>query len=203
MNAFHKVALIAVSCCWVGVTHAEDTDWPYYLGGKERNLYSSLEQINRENVSQLEVAWTFETGDAAEYQANNLIVDGVLYTPTQTRKVIALNAATGEELWRWDPANEHTGPGHPRQRGVVYWANETGGEQRLFTGVNSFLFALDSKTGKTIRDFGENGSINLGSGLNTPGVTYKDVLIVGGVGGKGAPFGLMTSGPASNDGSST
>ena len=186
MTATHKLALITVSCCWLSLAHAEDTDWPVYLGGKGRDLYSSLEQINRENVSQLEVAWTYETGDAAEYQANNLIVDGVLYTPTQTRKVIALDAATGKELWKWDPANEHTGAGRARQRGLVYWANETGGEQRLFTGVKGFLFAINPKTGKTIRSFGEQGSINLGSGLNTPGVTYKDVVIVGGLGGKGA-----------------
>ena len=165
---------------------ATAADWPVYLGGKERNLYSPLEQINRENVSRLAVAWTYETGDSAEYQANNLIIQGVLYTPTQTRKVIALNAATGEELWKWDPANEHTGPGRARQRGLVYWANETGEEQRLFTAVRGFLFALDPKTGETIRSFGENGSISLGSGLNTPGVTYRDMLIVGGVGGKGA-----------------
>ena len=186
MNASHKVALIAVSSCCLSLAHGEDADWPVYLGGKGRDLYSSLEQINRENVSQLEVAWTYETGDAAEYQANNLIVDGVLYTATPTRKVIALNAATGEELWKWDPANEHTGPGRARQRGLVYWENENGGEQRLFTAVKGFLFALDPKTGETIRGFGENGSINLGSGLNTPGVTWQDVLIVGGVGGKGA-----------------
>ena len=185
-NRVCGIALIIVSSCCLGIAHGEDADWPVYLGGKERNLYSQLEQIHRENVSQLEVAWTYETGDAAEYQANNLIVQGVLYTPTQTRKVVALNAATGEELWKWDPANEHTGAGRARQRGLVYWENETGGEQRLFTGVKGFLFALDPKTGKTIRDFGENGSINLGSGLNTPGVTYRDVLIVGGVGGKGA-----------------
>lgn len=170
----------------MGAAHGEDSDWPVYLGGKDRDLYSSLAQINRKNVSQLGVAWTYETGSAAEYQANNLIVDGVLYTPTQTRKVIALNAATGDEIWQWDPANEHTGSGRARQRGLVYWANETGGEQRLFTAVKGFLFAIDPKTGETIREFGENGSINLESGLNTPGVTYQDVLIVGGVGGKGA-----------------
>ena len=186
MNLTHRLVLIAVSCCWLSPAHGEDADWPVYLGGKERNLYSPLEQINRENISKLEVAWTYETGDSAEYQANNLIIQGVLYTPTQTRKVIALNAATGAELWKWDPANEHTGPGRARQRGLVYWANETGGEQRLFTAVKGFLFAVDPKTGETIRSFGENGSINLGSGLNTPGVIYQDILIVGGVGGKGA-----------------
>jgi len=174
------LALIASSA------QAEDTDWPIYLGGKERNLYSSLDQIDRENVDKLKVAWTYDTGEQSEYQANNLIIDGVLFTPTQTRKIVALNAATGEEVWTWDPAEEISGPGKKRQRGLAYWQNEDGGEARLFTGVRGYLFAVDPKTGETIRDFGENGAINLESGLNTPGVVYKDHLILGGLGGKGS-----------------
>jgi quinoprotein glucose dehydrogenase len=209
MQAACRLALLSLVCGWPGVASGQDpgvlphapipstadllgepdgqgVDWPVYLGGKERRLYSALEQIHRKNVSQLEVAWVYETGSAAEYQANNLIVDGVLYTPTATRKVVALDAATGREIWQWDPASEHTGAGSPRQRGLVYWTNEAGGEKRLFTGVNGFLFAIDPMTGQTIREFGEHGSINLGSGLNTPGVTYRDLLIVGGLGGKGS-----------------
>ena len=186
MNSYCKLALTITICTFLGVARGQDVDWPHYLGGKERNLYSPLHQITRANVSKLKVAWTYDTGNRAEYQANNLIVGGVLYTPTATRTVIALDAATGKELWKWDPANEHTGPGGPRQRGLVYWQNETGGEQRLLTAVNGFLFAIDPKTGESIRGFGENGSINLGSGLNTPGVIYKNLLILGGLGGKGA-----------------
>ncbi len=163
-----------------------NADWSVYLGGKERNLYSSLDQIHRGNVDQLKVAWTWDTGEKAEYQANNLIIDGVLFTPTQTRKVVALNAATGEEIWVWDPAREKAGKGRARQRGLVHWQNEKGGEQRLFTAVNGFLYALDPKTGKTLRSFGDNGFIDLGSGLNTPGVVFKDLLIVGGRGGVGS-----------------
>ena len=95
----------------LAVDAKENSDWRVYLGGKERNLYSTLKQINRDNVSKLEVAWTFETGDKAEYQANNLIVDGLLYTPTPTRKVVALDAATGEVRWTWDPAKDGPGKG--------------------------------------------------------------------------------------------
>lgn len=163
-----------------------NADWPVYLGGKERSLYSPLSQINRDNVSQLEIAWTYDTGGQGEYQANNLIVGGVLYTPTPTRKIIALDAATGRELWQWDPEKEHSIKGRGRQRGLVYWQNESGGERRLFTGVGGLLFALDPGTGKTLVEFGENGSIKLDSGLNTPGVIYKDLLILGGVGGVGS-----------------
>ena len=141
-------------------------DWPAYLGDKGRSLYSPLRQINRSNVAQLKVAWTYDTGDKGEYQANNLIVAGVLYTASPTRKVIALDAATGRELWKWDAQSERPGGANARQRGLVYWQNETGGQQRLFTGVGNHLYALDPKTGQTIRSFGENGSIHLGSGLD-------------------------------------
>ena len=182
MKRITNIALIF----WAGVAFGQDVDWPTYLGGKERDLYSEIGQITRENVNDLEVAWIFETGVADTYQANNLIVDGVLFTPTQTRKVVALNAATGDEVWTWDPADEHTGPGRSKQRGLVYWQNEEGGEKRIFTGVQGFLFAIDPATGKTIREFGTNGPIDLESGLNTPGVVYGDLLILGGVGGQGS-----------------
>src|SRR5256885_11303086 len=179
-----------------GAASEANSDWPAYLGDKGRSLYSPLRQINRSNVAQLKVAWTYDTSDKGEYQANNLIIAGVLYTASPTRKVIALDAARGRELWKWDPQSERPGGAAARQRGLVFWQNETGGEQRLFTGAGNFLYAVDPKTGQTIRSFGQNGSIHLGSGLdvegtpgvglNTPGVTYKDLLILGGIGGPGA-----------------
>ena len=173
-----------------------DSDWPVYLGGKERSLYSDLKQINKGNVKELKVAWTYDTGDKGEYQANNLIVGGVLFTPTPTRKVVALDAATGMERWKWDPATSVAGAGRGRQRGLVYWAAPDGSEARLFTAVGNHLLALDPATGKIIETFGEKGAIHLGKGLdregtpnvglNTPGVIYKDLLIIGGFGGPGA-----------------
>src|SRR5207247_5020372 len=125
---------------------------------KGRSLYSPLRQINRSNVAQLKVAWTYDTGDKGEYQANNLIIAGVLYTPSPTRKVIALDAATGRELWKWDSQSERPGGAAARQRGLVFWQNDTGGEQRLFTGVGNYLYALEPKSGQLIRTFGQNGS---------------------------------------------
>ena len=175
---------------------AENPDWSVYLGDKQRSLYSPLAQINRANVDRLAVAWTYDTGEKGEYQANNLIIGGVLYTATPSRRVIALDAATGRERWIWDPAQTPAGAGGRRQRGLVFWQNETGGEQRLFTAVGNFLFALDPATGRPLPDFGTAGAIPLSFasetegthrvGLNTPGVTYRDLLIVGGFGGPGA-----------------
>jgi quinoprotein glucose dehydrogenase len=191
--------LTATSLTLRGAPAAElpaNHDWRAYLGDKGRTLYSPLQQINRSNVAQLKVAWTYDTGDKSEYQANNLIVAGVLYTASPTRKVIALAASTGRELWKWDPQSERSGGAAARQRGLVFWQNDTGGEQRLFTGAGNYLYALDPKSGQVLRSFGQNGSIHLGTGLdvegtpgvglNTPGVTYKDLLIIGGLGGPGA-----------------
>jgi quinoprotein glucose dehydrogenase len=188
--------LFALLVLRLPVIAADSADWPAYLGDKQRSLYSPLTQIDRTNVSQLKVAWTYDTGDKGEYQANNLIIGGVLYTPSPTRKVIALDAASGREIWKWDPAKERSGAGKGRQRGLVFWKNDEGGEQRIFTAVGTYLFALDAKTGDPIRAFGENGSIHLGGGLdtegtpnvglNTPGIVFKDLLIIGGIGGPGA-----------------
>jgi len=171
------------------------TNWTTYLGGTNRTNFSGLTQIDKSNVARLQVAWTYETGDRGEYQSNNLVVDGVVYTASPTRKVIALDAASGKELWRWDPTTVRAGATGNRQRGLVYWANEQGGESRLFTGVGNYLYALDPKSGTLISSFGEKGSLHLGTGteaaggggpvnisLNTPGLVYKDMYIVSGNG---------------------
>src|SRR3990172_4681768 len=138
-------------------------DWSTYLGDAGRTHYSTLTQIDKTNVAKLRVAWTYDTGDRGEYQANNLIVRAVLYTASPTRKVIALDAATGKELWKWDPMSERPGAGGGRQRGLVYWENSTGGEARIFTGAGNCLYALGPKTGAVIRSFTEKGSLHLGT----------------------------------------
>src|SRR5687768_3236745 len=173
-----------------------DQDWPVYLGDKAATHYSTLNQVNKENVSRLRAAWSHDTGDRGEFQSNGLIIGGVLYTASSSRKVIALNAATGKHIWTFDPAEVRPGNQGRRQRGVVYWAS--GSDRRILTGSGTYLYALNADTGKLIRSFGRNGSIHLGEGvetygregshsviINTPGVIYKDLYIVGG----------LTSGP--------
>lgn len=193
VRAFHLLALAVAAG---GIIRAADTDWPTYLGDKHRANYSPLRQIDRGNVAQLKVAWTYDTGEKGEYQCNNLVVGGVLYTATSSRRVIALDAATGRELWKWDPAAARSGTGGRRQRGLVWWQNPSGGERRLFTAAGNFLFALDPQTGRLIESFGDKGVLELAvgterddgfvTGLNTPGVIFKDSLILGGFGGPGA-----------------
>ncbi|MDB6038688.1 MAG: gcd 2 [Verrucomicrobiales bacterium] len=194
------LAILAVNFATIqtngAMATATNADWPTYLGDKERSHYSSLRQINRSNVTQLKVAWTYDTGDKGEYQANNLIINGVLYTASPSRKVIALDAATGREIWKWDPTKEKPGMGGGRQRGLVYWSSAGGEEEALFTAAGNYLIAMHPKKGTVMRTFGDNGFVHLGTGLsdgsvpnvglNTPGVIYKDNLIIGGLGGPGA-----------------
>jgi quinoprotein glucose dehydrogenase len=159
-------------------------DWPAY-GGQDGTHYSTLSQINRDNVKNLVVAWTYDTGERGQFEANPIIVRSVLYTTTPARSVIALDAASGKLLWRF----QSDIPGRVLTRGVSYWTD--GHESRIFAGARYYLYALDAKTGKPISTFGENGRIDLRKGLRepyqqqsvqltTPGTIYKDLIIVGG-----------------------
>src|SRR5678816_41819 len=124
---------------------AGDVDWPVYLGDAARSHYSQLKQINRSNVRELELAWTYHAGDAradnqSQIQCSPIIVNGVIYGTTPQLKLVALQAATGAELWQFDPfagaANRAVGV----NRGVVYWAE--GSDQRILYSVDHYLYAI-------------------------------------------------------------
>ena len=138
-------------------THAQRSqigaakNWSVYGGGPESTRYSRLSQINRENVRNLKVAWTFDSGDAypgSEMQCNPLVVNGVLYATTPKVNVVALNAATGKLLWRFDPHQGRKVLGKIRNRGVTYWSD--GRQSRIFVAVRQFLYSLDAKSGKPV-----------------------------------------------------
>ena len=163
-----------------------EAPWPGYGGGPEDNRYSPLKQINTANVSKLQVAWTYDTQDpASASETQPIMIHGVMYGLTPSHKVIALDAATGKLKWRFDSGVTGRGP----NRGVTYW--EGGGSQRIFTTVQSFVYALNAGTGEAIKAFGKDGRIDLREDLGrepatasivltTPGIIYKDLLIVGG-----------------------
>lgn len=160
-------------------------DWAVYGGDAENTHYSPLTQINRDNVKDLRVAWEYNTGETGGLETSPLIVDAVLYGITPTQKIFALNAATGKLLWKFDSGIIGTQPA----RGLAYWSK--GSDQRIFAGIMNFVYALDASTGKPISSFGDNGRIdlreNLGrdpktqwTPLTSPGVVYRNLLIVGG-----------------------
>jgi quinoprotein glucose dehydrogenase len=103
----------------------KDRDWASYGGAPENNHYARLSQINRDNVAQLKIAWTFDTHEEGGLQTSPLILDGVLYGITPSQKIFALNAATGALLWKFDSGIKGTQP----DRGLAYWAE--GQDRRL------------------------------------------------------------------------
>ena len=160
-------------------------DWPAYGGGPEQTHYSPLTEINRSNVHRLDVAWTFDPHETGGLQTNPIIVGGVLYTTTPRHRVIALDAATGALQWTFDSGIDGRGP----NRGVSYWPGGDGA--RIFTAQGSYVYALDARTGQAIATFGREGRIDLRADLGrdpetqsvlltTPGIVYKDLLVVGG-----------------------
>lgn len=171
----------------VAVQGAADRDWPTYLGDKAASHYSTLAQITTGNVARLEVAWTLHTGDhrpdSTQMQCNPLVIDGVIYATTPQSKVIAIDAATGRELWRFAPAEPNG-----LNRGLATWTD--GATRRILFGNGQWLHALDAATGRLIETFGAGGRIDLAQGLgrdvtglaiqaNTPGVVFRDLLILG------------------------
>lgn len=161
-------------------------DWSAYGGHVTADHYSPLTQINAANVKDLKVAWTFNSGEAGGgMQTNPLVIGRTLYAYTSSLKVIALDAGTGNLLWKFDSGVG----GQQPARGLAFWTD--GHESRLLAGIMNYLYALDPSTGNPIPSFGENGRIDLRKGLGgdfekqsivltSPGVLYKDLVIVGG-----------------------
>jgi quinoprotein glucose dehydrogenase len=176
------VFLCLVACARTNV------DWPVYQGSDEKTHYTTLDQITPENVGQLQVAWTYDTKDAfegSEMQSNPVVIDGVLYAMSPKQRAFALDAATGKELWSFDPTGgKFTGP-RIRYRGVVVH------DGRVYFNYRYRLFALDARTGQKAAGWGnDSGWVDLREGLDrpvqglsvsasTPGAVYKDMLIVG------------------------
>lgn len=176
----------------IAAAHAADTDWPHYLGDKSSSHYSSLDQITPDNVARLHVVWTFHSGGAdpqnrSQIQCNPLVIGGVLYGTTPDFQLVAVDAVAGTEKWRFDPAKEGL-PKSGLNRGLVHWSG--GEEARILYANDRYLHAIDLRSGKRIPDFGKNGSVDLKEGLgreasdlyltaNTPGVIYRDLLIMG------------------------
>jgi len=178
------VSLLAIFGC--GVCVGQGTiGWPVYNGGPDGDHYSRLTQINRDNVGRLKVAWSFDTGEEGVLETNPLIVGRVLYAFTQSQKVVALDAATGKLKWKFNSGIRGTQP----SRGVAYWSR--GSDRRIYAGVMEFLYCLDADTGLPILSFGEGGRVDLRKdlrgdfelqsiALTSPGIVYKDLIIVGG-----------------------
>ncbi|CAN5456666.1 hypothetical protein BH23VER1_BH23VER1_00330 [soil metagenome] len=169
-------------------------DWAIYRGDKKAIQYSELDQIHAGNVGRLEKVWEYRHGDpnGPSMYSNPIVVDGLLYFTTPKVNAVALDAATGEEVWVFEPATFGEGGREfrGRNRGVVYWEDADGENRRIFNFVNDRVYALEAGTGVPVESFGDGGFIDLRMNLpvaperasvevTTPGITFRNFLIVG------------------------
>jgi len=162
--------------------------WSNYGGAPDAAQFSSLDQINRSNVSRLRIAWKYPTGDGNKYLFNPIVVDDVMYVLAKQKSIVALDAATGSELWihKTDPESRLV-----TYRGINYWESADKSDRRLLFSVNNFLQEIDARTGKSISDFGQNGLVDLRADLGrdpksltlvqsgTPGRVFENLVILG------------------------
>ena len=201
---FSFFLLMATGCTNDKTSMQAGEDYPVYGGNKEGNRYSPLDQINTANVKNLQVAWMYNAAEIPDpndskpqrpkaIQCQPIVVNGVLYGTTSDLKLFALDAGTGKEKWKFDPPKDAKKYNVINvNRGVVYW--ESGNDKRILYSAGSNLYAVDAGDGKLVDDFGNKGIVDLHEGLapdadhdvsklsvtaNTPGVTYKNLLIIG------------------------
>lgn len=174
-------------------------DYPVYGGNKAGNRYSPLTQITKDNVQNLELAWSYfannepdstgkRSSGTGEIQCQPIVVNGILYGTSTELNLFALNAATGKQIWKFEPDLDRANS----NRGVMYWEDPQ--NKRIFYTAGSYLYAVDAITGLSVKSFGENGRVDLHEGLaenlghevkdlsvkaTSPGIIYKTTLVIG------------------------
>jgi quinoprotein glucose dehydrogenase len=188
------VAVIGVGAglATVAATLAQSSNdkwWPGYGNGADNSRYFASRQINKSNVSQLRVAWTYPFGDTG---SGPIVVRGVIYGRGRNGSLVAVDAKSGKERWVRENMNGMT------SRGMNYWESADGREQRLIFAMNSLLQELDASTGKSVTSFGTDGVVDLRVGIdgrdpatlgniqsNTPGEVFENLIILGSATGEG------------------
>lgn len=196
---------VVVSICLIvaatspRLSGGEDIDWPNPGNDKGGTRYAAIDQINRDNVKDLEVAWTYHTGDArtgTTIECTPLVIDGVMYVTTVKTKVVALDAATGKELWQYDPyadaSRQFIRASGGVNRGPAFWSDgREGGQRRVILGASDGrIVSLDAKSGKPDPAFGHHGELDLRAGIpgeaegqpygpTSPPMVFEDLVIVG------------------------
>ena len=197
------VVSLVVMCLQIGQAQSKPVEWTHYSGNAAAHKYSPLDQINKDNVGKLAIAWRWSSPDNAVVEANPtarpggyadtpLMIKGVLYTVTSLGQIAAINPATGQSIWTLDPGNWKTArPGNLGyvHRGIAYWSD--GKVERLLLGTgDAYLISIDAKTGALDKSFGDAGRIDLmgtmqyavratNYSVSASPVICKDVIVVG------------------------
>jgi quinoprotein glucose dehydrogenase len=174
------VMLTLAGVTGLSVSGQDQREWRDYAGGPDSSRFVAATEITRSNVNRLRVAWTYASGQT---DFNPLVVRGVVYG-RGPGSFVALDAATGKELWM------HEGVQGFNSRGVNYWESKDGKDRRLIFSSNNFLQEIDAQTGKTVSSFGVNGRVDLRVGLDRdpstinqqsriPGRVFENLIILG------------------------
>jgi quinoprotein glucose dehydrogenase len=202
--------MAGVLAMFFGCMHRKDYNtWKICGGSNARLNYSALNQIDTNNVNKLKIAWIYHSEDSSTraklkgiLECNPIIIGNTLYGVSNTLKLFAIDAGTGEEKWKFNPFDSLQNPNWFQRksqnvmRGVAYWSDEK--EDRIIFAAGSVVYAINAKTGKMIQNFGEKGGIDLLEGLDrnpgdlyvavtSPVAIYKDVFYVGGLVAENTP----------------
>jgi quinoprotein glucose dehydrogenase len=181
-SIFFTTLVIVFSAC---KSDSDKTTWTNYGGGPDQSKYVVTNDINKNNVGQLKVAWSYSTADDRVYQWNPIVVDTIMYVLAKNSSLVALHAVTGKEIWIHANLRGITG------RGINYWESKDRKERRLLFQINNYLQAIDALTGKSILTFGNKGLVDLKEGMgkdprtisraqaSTPGVIFENLLLLG------------------------
>ncbi len=200
MNGIRGTTLKLLSIILLSVIvwgcHTETNDmgsWKVYKGDAAGTSYSHLDQINRQNVTDLSVTWVFHPDDAlpdarvSKYECNAIVIEDRLYATSAQRWLYALDASSGEKIWSYDPFKGDDGGGICR--GVTFW--QDGEDQRILFTADHYLHAVHAEDGTPVTGFGIDGKVNLNEGLGmdpdsiwviptSPGIIYENLYIIGG-----------------------
>jgi quinoprotein glucose dehydrogenase len=189
------LVVVGLSVTSINVVGAEKpaTGWTDYLGGPAGAHYSPLKQITPENVSKLDVAWSYPAGDGF-FTFSPLVVDNIAYVAAKQGSLVALDASTGKELWVHPFGGQGVRGGIGGQRGINYWESKDRSDRRILVTSGGYLYAIDALTGKTVPAFGENGRLDLKIGIDhaaiplasrTAGRIFENLIILGSFTGEG------------------
>ena len=195
MKARRSATAVAVLLVGFVILHGQSTaprqpytTWKDYGGGVDSMQYSALKQINKSNVSKLELAWSYTLPDhRGNFGFNPVIVDNVMYVLGRENAIVALDAVTGKQIW------SRTVEGNPGNRGINYWESNDRKDRRLIFAAGGSLQQLNAATGQLINTFGNDGKVNmregsfrpLGGPSGTPGRTFENLFITGSNTGEG------------------